>query len=116
MDLKKQRTIEVCKFLKEHNALERFCYNAITYHKKFQVPENLLSGERTLWIMNVLIDRVSALRYPRWCDFFESCDTCFSWCGTPEGEWYWRNLHSEWYEKVTEQKVTERNYGDDGVF
>ena len=93
--------IDICKFLKKHNALEKYCINALSYHKReLRVSMKSPLKERVKYIVTHMVNKVNG-NYPELYDFFESCDTCFGWANTPEGAAFWRNLHAEWYKMVT---------------
>jgi hypothetical protein len=92
--------IDVCKFLKRHDALERYCYNVVLYHH-IRVPAGLTLKERVLYIVDRQVSRVNEDYHPRLEYFFQDCNTCFYWGETPEGVSFWSNLHRKWYNIVT---------------
>lgn len=93
---------EICKFLHRYNALERYCFNVVSYHHNtIKVPVGLTLKERVLYIVSNQVRRVGENDYPGLEDFFESCFTCFPWVGTPEGGSYWGSLHEKWHKKIT---------------
>jgi hypothetical protein len=92
--------IDICKFLKRHDALERYCANVLSYHKReLRVPRKSSLKERVKYIVTHMVNKVNG-DYPELHDFFESCDTCFGWAHTPEGAAFWSNLHAKWYKIV----------------
>lgn len=99
---RKKTVIDVCKFLKSHNALEKYCINVVSYHHyDLKVPKGLSLRGRVEYIVTAMVNKVDANGYPELWDFFESCDTCFSWADTPEGSSFWSVLHNEWFKIVT---------------
>ena len=88
--------IDICKFLKRHNALEKYCTNVLSYHKsELRAPMKKSLKERVKYIVTHMVNKVNGDR--ELYDFFESCDTCFCWEHTPEGVAFWSNLHYKWY-------------------
>jgi hypothetical protein len=94
--------IDICKFLKKHNALEKYCINVLSYHKrKLRVLMKSPLKERVKYIVDRQVSRVNEDYHPRLENFFQDCNTCFYWGETPEGVSFWLNLHAEWYKMVT---------------
>ena len=98
---KKIMVINICKFLKKHQALEKYCTNVLSYHyRELRVPNGLSLRERVKYIVTQMVNKVND-GYPDIYDFFQSNDTCFCWAYTPEGGSFWSNLHDEWCSVVT---------------
>jgi len=99
---KKKKIIEICKFLKKNNALEKYCMNVLSFHSgELKITKSLPLKKRVECIVTTMFDKVRENDYPRLYDFFQSCDTCFFWSETPEGNGFWAQLHSQWTEIVT---------------
>ena len=99
---REKTVIEICKFLKQHNALEKYCVDVVSYHHyDLKVPQGLSLKDRVKYIVTAMVNKVSDNGYPELWDFFESCDTCFSWAQTPEGATFWSTLHNKWFKMVT---------------
>ena len=101
MNSLKRNVIKICKFLKDNNALERYCMDVLLSHHKIVVPKNLPLRERTVYIVTEMAKKIRTNGYPRLEDFIESTDTCFCWEYTPEGTDFWRTLHDKWYYMIT---------------
>ena len=96
--------IDICKFLKRHNALEKYCINVLSYHKReLRVPMKSPLKERVKYIVTQMVNKVNDDQ--ELYDFFESCDTCFGWAHTPEGASFWSNLHNEWYKIIIGEEL-----------
>jgi hypothetical protein len=92
--------IDVCKFLKRYNALERYCYNVVLYHH-IRVPAGLTLKERVLYIVDRQVSSVNKYDFLKLEYFFQYGITCFRWGETPEGDSFWSNLNKKWYNIVT---------------
>jgi len=96
--------IDICKFLKRHDALEKYCTNVLSYHKReLRVPMKSPLKERVKYIVTAMVNKVSD-DGELW-EFFESCYTCFCWANTPEGAAFWSNLHIKWYKIITGEEL-----------
>lgn len=99
---REKTVIEICKFLKQHDALEKYCVNVVSYHKReLRVPMENPLKERVKYIVTAMVNKMSDNGYTELWDFFESCDTCFSWAQTPEGAAFWSTLHNKWFKMIT---------------
>lgn len=95
MEYSDKMILEVCKFLRKHKALERFCYNKMTYHG-IKVSNRLSLSERVWKIMLVHVNyQEEDLWF--WEDYISSCSTSFYWEATPEGTRFWEDLNDKWH-------------------
>ena len=92
--------ILVCTFLKENRILEKYCYNAVMYHK-IDMPENIKLVEKTRIIFDNVLFQNKALddvysAYSYSFNFMSLFETAFDWAETPEGIDFWFDVSDKW--------------------
>lgn len=122
---KNMMIIMICRFLKENNALEKFCYNYSVCHN-IEVDKSIRPSELTRRLISDGITRAltawgfdfayddphnyKTSKYRLIIDdimfnFIDSCHSAFYWVYTEENSDYWGNLSQKWHKYFKENRT-----------